>query len=46
MGGYVGRERARSKVKIRVALRATPAMAAGISDRMWSLDELVEQTSR
>ncbi len=27
-------------------LRITPAMAAGISDRMWSLEELVEQTSK
>ena len=27
-------------------LRVTPAMAAGFSDRMWSLEELVEQTSR
>jgi hypothetical protein len=26
-------------------LRVTPAMAAGVSDRMWSLEELVEQTS-
>jgi hypothetical protein len=28
------------------SLRVTPAMAAGISDRMWSLEELVEQTSK
>jgi len=27
-------------------LRVTPAMAAGVSDRMWSLEELVEQTSK
>lgn len=27
-------------------LRVTPAMAAGVSDRMWSLQELVEQTSK
>jgi hypothetical protein len=26
-------------------LSVTPAMAAGVSDRMWSLEELVEQTS-
>jgi hypothetical protein len=26
-------------------LRVTPAMAAGVADRMWSLEELVEQTS-
>lgn len=27
-------------------LRMTPAMAAGVSDRLWSLEELVERTSR
>jgi hypothetical protein len=27
-------------------LRITPAMAAGVSDRMWSLEELVEQTPK
>ena len=27
-------------------LRVTPAMAAGVSDRMWSLEELVEKTSK
>ena len=27
-------------------MRVTPAMAAGVSDRMWSLEELVEQTSK
>jgi IS1 family transposase len=27
-------------------LRVTPAMAAGVSDRMWSLEELVDQTSK
>jgi cell fate regulator YaaT (PSP1 superfamily) len=27
-------------------LRVTPAMTGGISDRLWTLDELVEQTSR
>ena len=26
-------------------LRVTPAMAAGVTDRLWSLDELVAQTS-
>jgi len=26
-------------------LRVTPAMAAGVSDRMWPLEEAVEQTS-
>jgi hypothetical protein len=28
------------------SLRITSAMAAGVSDRMWSLEELVEQTSK
>jgi hypothetical protein len=28
------------------SLRITPAMAAGVSDRPWTLEELVEQTSR
>ena len=28
------------------SLRITPAMAAGMSDRLWTLEELVEQTSR
>ena len=27
-------------------LRIAPAMAAGVSDRLWTLEELVEQTSR
>jgi hypothetical protein len=27
-------------------LRITPAMAAGVSDRPWTLEELAEQTSR
>ena len=26
-------------------LRCTPAMAAGVSDRLWSLEELVDLTS-
>ena len=26
--------------------RVTPAMTAGVSDKMWSLKELVEHTSR
>jgi IS1 family transposase len=33
-------------VRLHKTLRTTPAMAAGISDRLWSLEELVEQTSR
>jgi hypothetical protein len=28
------------------SLRMTPAMAAGVSDRLWSLEELVDRTSR
>jgi hypothetical protein len=28
------------------SLRITPAMAVGVSDRLWTLEELVEQTSR
>jgi len=32
-------------VRLHKTLRVTPAMAAGVSDRMWSLEELVEQTS-
>jgi hypothetical protein len=32
-------------VRLHKSLRITPAMAAGVSDRMWSLEELVEQTS-
>ena len=33
-------------VRIHKSLRVTPAMAAGVSDRLWSLQELVEETSR
>jgi hypothetical protein len=28
------------------SLRVTPATAAGVSDRLWTLEELVEQASR
>jgi hypothetical protein len=28
------------------SLRITPAMAAGVPERLWTLEELVEQTSR
>ena len=28
------------------SLRVTPAMAADVADRLWTLEELVEQTSR
>jgi len=33
-------------VRIHSSLCVTPAMAAGVSDRLWSLDELVAQTSK
>ena len=33
-------------VRLHKSLRVTPAMAAGVSDRLWSLQELVEETSR
>jgi len=33
-------------VRLHKSLRTTPAMAAGVSDRLWTLTELVEQTSR
>ena len=32
-------------VRVHRSLRVTPAMEAGASDRLWSLDELVERTS-
>lgn len=33
-------------VHLHKSLRTTPAMAAGVSDKLWTLEELVEQTSR
>ena len=33
-------------VRLHKSLRITPAMAAGVSDRLWTLQELVEETSR
>jgi len=33
-------------VRLRKSLRVTPAMAAGVSDKLRSLEELVEQTSQ
>jgi IS1 family transposase len=33
-------------VRLHRSLHVTPAMAAGVSDRLWTLEELVEQTSR
>ena len=32
-------------VRMHKTLRMTPAMAAGVSDRLWSLEELVDRTS-
>ena len=32
-------------VRIHKSLRMTPAMAAGVTDRLWSLEELVDRTS-
>jgi hypothetical protein len=32
-------------VRIHSKLRVTPAMAAGVTDRLWTLDELVAQIS-
>jgi hypothetical protein len=32
-------------VRVHSALRVTPAMAAGVSTRLWSLEELVERTT-
>lgn len=33
-------------VRIHKSLRITPAMAAGVTDRLWTLEELVERTSK
>jgi hypothetical protein len=32
-------------VRVHRTLRATPAMEARVTDRLWSLDELVDRTS-
>ena len=32
-------------VRVHRSLRVTPAMEVGVSDRLWSLSELVERTS-
>jgi hypothetical protein len=32
-------------VRVHKTLRVTPAMAANVTDKLWSLKELVEQTS-
>jgi hypothetical protein len=32
-------------VRLHKTLRVTPAMAAGVCDRLWSLEELVDRTS-
>ena len=34
-----------SMVRVHRTTRITPAMAAGVSDRLWSLEELVERAS-
>jgi hypothetical protein len=33
-------------VRVHKTLRVTPAMAANVTDRLWSLEELVERTSQ
>ena len=33
-------------VRVHRTLRVTPAMEAGVSDRLWTLDELVERASQ
>jgi hypothetical protein len=33
-------------VRLHKTLRVTPAMAADVTDRVWSLEDLVERTSR
>jgi hypothetical protein len=33
-------------VRLHKTIRTTPAMAAGVENRLWSLEELVERTSR
>ncbi len=35
-----------NNVRVHKSLRVTPAMAANVNDRLWSLEELVERTSR
>jgi IS1 family transposase len=35
-----------NNVRIHKSLRTTPAMAAGVSDRLWSIEELVDRTSK
>jgi hypothetical protein len=32
-------------LRVHRSLRVTPAMEAGVSDRLWSLDELIDRTS-
>jgi hypothetical protein len=36
---------AHNLVRLHKTLRITPAMAAGVTDRVWSLEELVDRTS-
>ena len=35
-----------NRVRVHKTLRVTPAMAANVTDRLWSLEELVERTSQ
>jgi hypothetical protein len=35
-----------NNVRVHKTLRVTPAMAANVTDRLWSLQELVERTSK
>jgi hypothetical protein len=33
-------------VRLHRSVRVTPATAAGVTDRLWSLEELVDRTSK
>ena len=35
-----------NNVRVHKTLRVAPATAANVTDRLWSLEELVEQTSK
>ena len=39
-------ENLKAAVSLHSSLRVTPAMAAGVSDKLWTLEELVERTSK
>jgi hypothetical protein len=34
------------KLRLHKTLRMTPAMAAGVTGRLWSIEELVDRTSK